>query len=441
MRLLRILTLIGCVAAGGFAAATWWPASFPDWSEEERALMSSLTLDQLPALPPDPSNRVAENPDAARLGQALFFDPRLSGSGGIACSTCHQPGRHFTDGLTRGHAIGPTARHTPSIVGAAYSPWQYWDGRRDSLWSQALSPLEDPNEHGGHRSAYARFISNDPSYSVQYESLFGALPDLRNDLRFPPQASPLGDVASRDAWSAMSPEDQKTVNVVFSNIGKAIAAYERKLVHGPARFDRYVASVLNNDATAAAAIFTANEAQGLRIFLGKGRCTECHNGPLLSNHEFHNTGVIAAANELPDRGRVEGLRELRRDPFNCSGNWNDDANAYCGELEFARDGIELIGAFRTPSLRNAIGTAPYMHKGQIATLEAVIRHYNDTPLAMIGHNEAEFPLSLSRRERRQLEAFLLTLASPLADDRWAAPLPVNVRTAETPAAESPPVAR
>ena len=420
MRFLQYLILTGCVVVGSISAISWWPASYPSWTEEERALMASLTLDRLPPPPPDLSNRVADNAQAARFGQALFFDPRLSGTGGIACATCHQPARRFTDGLPRGHAIGPTARHTPSIIGAAYSPWQYWDGRRDSLWAQALSPLEDPNEHGGQRTAYARFISEDPAYRAQYESLFGALPDLSDDSRFPRRASPLGDTASHDAWALMTPADQDSVNEIFSNLGKAIAAYERKLTHGPARFDRYVAKTMAND-SAATELLTADEAQGLRLFLGKGRCTECHNGPLFTNHEFHNTGILAAPNELPDRGRIEGLRKLREDPFNCRGSWNDEPEAYCGELDFARDGIELIGAFRTPSLRNVVGTAPYMHKGQLASLEAVIRHYNDTPFAMIGHNEAEFPLSLSRRERRQLEAFLHTLDSPLADAAWATP--------------------
>jgi cytochrome c peroxidase len=80
-----------------------------------------------------------------------------------------------------------------------------------------------------------------------------------------------------------------------------------------------------------------------------------------------------------------------------------------------------MGAFRTPSLRNLENTAPYMHKGQLKTLAAVLQHYNDAPLAMIGHNEAK-PLELSNRELQQLEAFLNTLAAPLATaDRWLSP--------------------
>ncbi len=89
------------------------------------------------------------------------------------------------------------------------------------------------------------------------------------------------------------------------------------------------------------------------------------------------------------------------------------------ELAYVRSGIELIGATRTPSLRNLGGTAPYSHKGQNATIRTLLELYNRAPLAMIGHNEAEAELGLSRRELNQLEAFLQTLDAPLATpDRW-----------------------
>jgi cytochrome c peroxidase len=99
--------------------------------------------------------------------------------------------------------------------------------------------------------------------------------------------------------------------------------------------------------------------------------------------------------------------------FNCRGPYSDDPELRCAELDFARTGIELIGAFKTPSLRNLENTAPFMHKGQLATLADVLQHYNDAPDAMIGHNEAE-PLGLDARELGQIEAFLATLAAPVA---------------------------
>ena len=169
------------------------PVEPESWSEAEVETLRSLWIGSLPPLPLDTSNRVANDPRAASLGHRLFFDPGLSGTGGVSCSTCHQPERRFTDGLPKGQAIGTSKRNTPSIIGAAYSPWLYWDGRKDSLWSQALSPLEDPAEHGGRREQYVEFIAADPIYRPMYEAVFGELPGLA------------GDIA---------------VNTVFANIGK-----------------------------------------------------------------------------------------------------------------------------------------------------------------------------------------------------------------------------
>ncbi len=150
------------------------------------------------------------------------------------------------------------------------------------------------------------------------------------------------------------------------------------------------------------------------MFIGDANCTQCHNGPLLTNNDFHNTGILSAQGELPDKGRVVGVREVLENPFNCLGDYSDDPERRCPELEFVKSGSDLIGAIRTPSLRNVEHTSPYMHKGQLDTLAAVLAHYNDAPDAMIGHNEAK-PLSLSDRQLRQLEAFLRTLSSPVSD--------------------------
>ncbi len=371
----------------GRQAVTWLAAlvcvaacdSTPEpWSADEAAILESLWIESLPELPPDPSNRVADDPRAAAFGRQLFFDTRLSGNDAVSCATCHQPARHFTDGLQRGAAIGTSKRNTPSIVGTAYSPWLYRDGRRDSQWSQALSPLEDPDEHGGNRQDIVAAILGIDVYRRQYESLFGSETD---------------------------------VDTVFANIGKALAAFERTIMPTTSRFDDYVAAVVAGDDETRRLMFNADEIRGLRLFIGKANCTQCHNGPLLTNNEFHNTGLINFPGEVPDKGRVVGIREALADPFNCRGRYSDDPSRSCNELEFARTGPELIGAFRTPSLRNAPGTAPYGHTGQFATLADVLEHYNEAPDAMIGHNEAK-PLNLGRAELRQLEAFLMTLEAP-----------------------------
>jgi len=402
-----VLILILLVTYAGLA---FWPAS--PWTDAEKVLIRSLWLETLPPLPEDPSNAVADSPLAVDMGHALFFDKRLSVNGAFSCASCHRPELNFTDGLDKARALGHSRRNTPSIAGLAYSPWLYWDGRRDSLWAQALSPLEDPEEMGNNRLNIARLIMEDPDYREQYAGLFGEVPDFSNRNRFPDNAGPGSTETWDQAWRLMNEDDRRQVNRVFANVGKAIASYERLMVPGVSRFDEYASAVLNNDADADN-LLTATEKKGLRLFIDKGRCMECHNGPLFTNNEFHNTGIISYPGDLPDRGRVDGLRQVRKDPFNCLGAYSDAAQGQCPELVYAREGIELIGAFKTPSLRNLAKTAPYMHKGQIATLTDTIRHYNDSPLAMIGHNEAEDPLGLLPFERKQVEAFLLTLQAPI----------------------------
>ncbi len=409
-------------------AATWWatvgrpPAP---WSPAELALIDSLRIAQLvPGT--DATNAVADSDAAAQLGHALFFDHRLSGNGAVSCATCHQPQRRFTDGLPVGRAIGFSQRNTPSLIGARHSPWLYWDGRRDSLWAQALSPLEDPAEHGGARTGYVQLVAGDERYRDAYERVFGPLPFTPEVLldtgRFPSAASPLGDAAAAAAWQAMAEADRAAVNRVFSNIGKAIAAYEQLLAPGVSRFDRYAAGLAAEADGAGAGALDAREIRGLRLFIGRASCLQCHNGPLFTNNAFHNTGLLSAPGRLPDPGRSAGLRQARADPFNCAGSFSDDSSG-CAELEFAREGPENVGAFRTPSLRNLSGTEPYGHAGQLPTLRAVLEQYNTAPTAMIGHNEAK-PLGLMPWELRQLEAFLGSLdAPPAVDPRWLAPPP------------------
>jgi cytochrome c peroxidase len=385
--LLKIAITIVAIGAG-VSACERWSASPADWTEADIVVLRSLWLESLPDLPPDPSNAVADNPVAAEFGRQLFFDARLSANGGISCATCHQQERRFTDGLQKGQAIGTTARHTPSIVGTAYSPWQFWDGRRDSQWSQALAPLEDANEHATDRTQVVSLIAEDPEYRSTYESLFGALPDL-------PGAGAV------------------VLNTAFANIGKSIAAFERTIMPTASRFDRYVQALVDGDVELQQQLFSDDEVRGLQLFIGEANCTQCHNGPLFTNHEFHNTGIISFPGDIPDTARVVGVKDVMANEFNCRGPYSDDPELRCAELDFARTGIELIGAFKTPSLRNLENTAPFMHKGQLATLADVLQHYNDAPEAMIGHNEAE-PLGLDERELGRIEAFLATLAAPLA---------------------------
>ncbi len=403
-----------------------WPRwrPLPQWSEQDQALLRELWIGSLPALPPDPSNGVADDPRAASLGHRLFFDTRLSADGKVACASCHQPARHFSDGRPKGQGLAESGRNTMSLIGSAWSPWLYWDGRRDSLWAQALSPLEDPAEHGINRIQALRLLATDTAYRQDYEALFGSLPELDDLERFPEIKAAVNTVAWHSAWHGMSQADQSSVNRAFANLGKAIAAYERLLKPGASRFDHYAEAVLSGLSPRPGDHLSRDEILGLELFMGKARCLECHNGPLLTNHEFHNTGILSYPGELPDRGRIRGVLAVLADPFNCLGEYSDDPERACPELIHVRRGEELIGAMRTPSLRNLRLTAPFQHKGQLNTLREVLEHYNRAPMAMIGHNEAE-SLGLRRAELVQLEAFLQSLqAAPDVAPEWmSAPVP------------------
>ena len=153
------------------------PPSFPQrWSDDELATLKNLWIGSLPPVPADPSNQYADNVDAAVFGQKLFFDTRFSSNGQVACATCHLPDQLFQDGTPLANGVGTTTRRTMTILGTAYSPWLFWDGRKDSQWAQALGPMENPVEHGGNRTLYAHLIAE--FYADEYTALFGPLPDL-----------------------------------------------------------------------------------------------------------------------------------------------------------------------------------------------------------------------------------------------------------------------
>jgi cytochrome c peroxidase len=342
-----------------------------------------LSLDKLEPRPADPSNRWAEDPAAADLGHRLFFDARLSANGRVSCASCHDPRREFQDGIALAKGVGTTTRRTMPITSTAYSPFLFWDGRKDSLWAQALGPLESPVEHGGDRVQYAQVVAR--HYRADYERIFGFLPDLGH----------------RDG-----------VTRVFVNIGKAIAAYERQIQYGPSRFDRFVGA-WKRSGTPPKDVLTSDEVAGFALFAGKANCTQCHNGPLLTNNEFHNTGVPHRAGLPQDSGRAAGIPAVKADEFSCRSRWSDAAGK-CPELDvLAPAGHEHERAFKVPSLRNVAERAPYMNAGQFSTLAEVLEHYNRAPAAPAGHTELK-PLRLSRSELRQLEAFLRTLSGGVA---------------------------
>lgn len=379
-----------------------------EWTPEQRRLLASLRLAALEPLPPDPSNRVADDAAAASLGHRLFFETRLSSTGRVSCASCHIPAQDFQDGTPLALGVGRTDRRTMPLASTAWLPWQFWDGRKDSQWAQALGPLESPVEHGGTRTQYARVIGT--NHRAEYESVFGPLPELRS---LPASAGPVADPVARAAWERLPPTRQDAITRVYVNIGKAIAAYERTLRHGPSRFDAFVDSLLATG-RAPRGVLSPAERAGLRLFIGRAQCVNCHNGPLLTDGHFHNTGVAAAPGLPQDLGRARGARLVLDDEFNCRSRWSDAPPGACSELDYiVAEGQELTRAFRTPSLRNVARRPPYMHAGQLGDLETVVRHYDRAPRAPAGRSELR-ALRLTASERAQLVAFLRALDGPLA---------------------------
>jgi cytochrome c peroxidase len=307
----------GALLAHSATAGPFGMSPFDGWNADEIAVLSTLRLSQLPAAPKDPSNAYDSSPAAAGLGQRIFFDRRFSGNGTVSCASCHQPDKQFQDGRPLGQGMGTGARRTMPVVGAAYSPFLFWDGRKDSLWAQALGPLEDPAEHGRTRAAYALQLKT--HYRPDYEAIFGAMPDLSG---LPTEASPLGTPLQQAAWRSMTEKEREDISRIFANMGKALAAYQKTLLPGESRLDQYIEGVVA-DNVQAYGLLSATEKNGLRMFLGKGQCITCHNGPLLTDHHFHNTGIAPRIPGQPDPGRRAGIAKVRGDEFNCLGRFSD----------------------------------------------------------------------------------------------------------------------
>lgn len=371
----------------------------------------------LPPPPPDPTNAVADNPDAARLGQRLFFDPRLSGNGQVSCATCHLPERHFADGKPLAEGVMRFERHTPALWNVAYNRWYFWDGRADTLWSQALQPIEQPEEMGGSRTGVARLIASDRELRAAYEQVFGPIGELDDPRRFPPGARPQPGGATRPehaAWEAMNPADREQVERVFVNAGKAIAAYERRLLSRRSAFDLFVEGLRSGDPQKLAAL-PAPAQRGLRLFVGRGNCRLCHGGPNFTDGEFHSVRVPPLESGPPrDPGRYRGIEQVLANPFNAAGRYSDQRDGPAADkLRYLARKPEDWGRFKTPSLRNVALTPPYMHQGQFATLDEVLEHYSTFPRALPpDHHQQEtilVPLNLTPEEKADLKAFLESL--------------------------------
>jgi cytochrome c peroxidase len=387
-----------------------------DASWTEREWTKARTHTPLPDPRPNPTNRLADNPHAARLGQRLFFDARFSANGSVSCASCHVPDLGFADGKSLSMGLGRTTRHSPSLWNVAQQRWFFWDGRADSLWAQAVQPLENPKEMGFDRVSLARTLRGDATLRAEYEKLFGALPDVSS---WPERAAP-GDEGSElaAAWKRMSVEEQRAASRVAANFGKALEAFERRLVRGDAPFDRFVAG----DAKA----LSESARRGWKLFAGRGNCRSCHSGPAFTDGEFHNIGIPPLAGGKPeDPARYAGIDRVHLDPFNAQGEFSDaPGGEEALELVTLERTPQTFGEYRTPSLRNVALTAPYMHEGQLKSLADVVRFYSTLEGAtQVGHHQEQVlqPLHLSSEEAADLVAFLESLTGTPARNALLAP--------------------
>lgn len=379
--------------------------------EEECALAPGLEAAQCAALdehllpetlPPARGNAWGDDEDAATLGFTWFYDARFSQNLEVRCASCHQPELFFTDGdrtSTRGLAAVP--RNSPSTLNAAWQRWQFWDGRADSLWSQPLHALQAPNEMGYSRLEIAHRVHD--TFADEYEDVFGALPELDDEERFPPVGGP-GD----PAFDELSDPDRDAVNRVAANVGKALEAYMRKAASGRAPFDR----ALLGDETA----LSDEEKEGLRVAVSAG-CLTCHSGPVLGGESFHRIGV----GNGQDHGRAAGAAQLAASPFSLAGPYADeealpDHVPSLAALRAEAQDPAMEGAFLAPPLRNVVLTAPYGHDGSFETLDEVVRFHLDGGAGDV--DPLLEPRDLSDDELAALLAFLNGLTGDYPSGPW-----------------------
>lgn len=272
-------------------------------------------------------------PEKIELGKMLYFDKRLSADNTISCATCHDPQKGWSDSesVSTGVRNQKGTRNSPTIVNSTYMTLQFWDGRAKTLEEQALGPIANPVEMGNNHEIMVKTIASIPGYQVQFQKVFGG-------------------------------------PVTKERIAQAIATFERTILSGNSRYDRFVAgdkSALKED-----------EIRGKDLFFGKARCVVCHLGPNFSDSQFHNLGV-GMNKPTPDLGRYL-VTQQERDK----------------------------GAFKTPGLRDLSRTAPYMHDGSQKTLEEVIKFYNQGGEANPQLDPLITQLNLTEQEEKDLVAFM-----------------------------------
>lgn len=313
------------------------------------------------------------------LGRELYFETKLSKDGTVACATCHDVFRGFTDRRNTSEGIGDQIgrRNSPTTLNAALFGTQFWDGRSKTLEDQARLPITNPIEMGmpDEPTAVAA-ITNDPKYVDLFQKTYGRAPNM-------------------------------------DDIARALAAFERTLIFLDAPFDHF----LRGDDKA----ISADARAGWALFNGKGRCNSCHqmntSNPLGTDNRFHNIGVSARHQDFEGLAN-KALATLSKD------NSTDMIDRLALETDLSELGRFVvsknrsdIGAFKTQQIRNIGLTAPYMHDGSLQTLWDVIDHYNKGGEANPYLDGGIEPLNLTETEVGQLVSFMFTLTDyRLAED-------------------------
>ncbi len=309
----------------------------------------------------------ADNPSTEAgiaLGERLFFDPLLSEDSTLSCASCHRPELGFGDGLPISVGVHGRlgTRNTPGLTNIGYFHHPlFWDGRAANLEAQALHPVGSAHEMGGSWPALIHRLRREPTYVAAFRMAFG------------------------------------DSGIDSTRLGWALAQYQRTLVSTDSKYDRVQAGT---------ATYTEQEVLGHALFfdlgddpegpyagLPTGECAHCHTPPHFTNQRFENNGLDAAAalTDFRDPGRGA-----------ISGQVYDN------------------GRFRNPGLRNVALTAPYMHDGRFATLEAVIDHYNSGGHYAENRSPNVHPLGLDADQRAALVAFLHTLTDTSFVQRYGA---------------------
>ena len=369
----------------------WWiviclvtsssPAFALEFSKAEIALIAQHGP-WPPDIPADSSNRVSGIEPAIRLGEMLFFDHKLGLDSNLSCASCHDPGQGFANG--RATAMGRVllARNTSSVMNLKGNRWFGWGGENDSLWAQSIRPILAAEEMASNAGQVKSVLLGKARYREFYQLAFGQTVEHHDD------------------------------DLVLVNTGKALAAYQETLVSPRSAFDEFRDALLAGDREAMQQ-YPESAQRGLHLFIGVGRCNLCHLGPAFSNGEFGDVGISYFTADGVDSGRYRGIQQLRANPFNLLGDYNDGESA---ENAIGTVHTHLTqrnwGEFKIPGLRESAQTAPYMHNGSLESLRDVVLHYSELDEERL-HSDGEKilqPLNLNPTEIDDLINFLQSLS-------------------------------